>query len=216
MNSEKNKLDQPHGRGDFFKSLGTLVAGFLAEQVEEAVTSAGPSLLRPPGALNELAFLTVCTRCDLCMLACPQGSILTASPRAALAMGTPYISPRAMPCFLCEDLPCITACPPGALVWPLRTIRGEEVKGPRAVQMGVAVVNPARCITFPREDEPALACQTCLDRCPYPGEAIRMVMPEEGDVPRPEVLADACTGCGLCVFGCATSETSIQVEPRHG
>jgi len=216
VSSEKSRLDQAHGRGDFFKSLGKLVAGFVAEQVEDAVTSAGPSLLRPPGAQDELAFLTACTRCDLCMLACPQGSILTASPSAVLAMGTPYISPRAMPCFLCEDLPCITACRDGALAWPLRTIKGEAVEGPRAVHMGVAVVDPGRCVTFPREEEPALACQTCFDRCPYPEEAIRMVLPPEGEVPRPEVVAEACTGCGLCVFGCATSVTSIQIEPRRG
>ncbi|MBP1627821.1 MAG: napG [Holophagaceae bacterium] len=210
-----SKLDQPHGRGDFFKSLGKLVAGFVAEQVEEAVTSTSPKLLRPPGALDELAFLTACTRCDKCMLACPQGSIQTASPRSALAMGTPFISPRAMPCFLCADLPCIPACPDGALVWPQRTIKGEREEGPRAVQMGVAVVDPLRCLTFPREDEPALACQTCLDRCPFPEEAIRMVVPEEGGIPRPEVIEEACTGCGLCEFGCASSEASIRIEARR-
>ena len=40
------KLDQPHDRGDFFKSLGMLVAGFVAERVSEVVTAAGPKLLR--------------------------------------------------------------------------------------------------------------------------------------------------------------------------
>ena len=58
------KLDQPQDRGDFFKSLGTLFAGFLAEQVEEAVTGIAPKLIRPPGALDEFEFLTACTRCD--------------------------------------------------------------------------------------------------------------------------------------------------------
>lgn len=210
-----SRLDQPHGRGDFFKSLGKLMAGFMAEQVEEAVVSAGPSLLRPPGALPELEFLTCCTRCDACMLACPQGSIQTAAPRAALAMGTPYISPRAMPCFLCEELPCITACKDGALLWPRRDIDGQPVEGPRAVRMGLAVVDPERCLTFPRDGEPGMECQTCLDRCPYPEEALRMVLPPEGEVLRPEVVAEQCTGCGLCVFGCAANRPAIRVEPTR-
>lgn len=190
------------------------MAGFVAEQVEEAVTSTAPKLLRPPGALDEFAFLTACTRCDLCMLACPQGSIVTASPGAGLAMGTPYISPRAMPCFLCEDLPCIGACPDGALIWPRRMTEGAETDGPRAVRMGVAVLDESLCMTFPQEDRPALACQICLDRCPYPEEAIRMVTPEEGGIPHPEVIEDSCTGCGLCVFGCATHEAAIDIKPR--
>ena len=32
-----SKLDEPHDRGDFFKSLGTLMAGFLAERVQEVI-----------------------------------------------------------------------------------------------------------------------------------------------------------------------------------
>nr|WP_320133001.1 4Fe-4S dicluster domain-containing protein [uncultured Holophaga sp.] len=209
-----SRLDGPHDRGDFLRSLGKLFAGFVAEQVEEAVVSAGPGLLRPPGALDELAFLTTCTRCDACMLACPQGSIQTAPPRAALAMGTPFISPRSMPCFLCEDLPCVGACPDGALVWPRRTLDGEPVEGPRAVQMGLAVVNPERCVTYPKGEEPGQPCRTCEDRCPYPGEAIRMLAPGEGQVPRPQVSEEHCTGCGLCVFGCITTRPAIRVETR--
>jgi len=59
-----SRLDDPHDRGDFFKSLGKLVAGFVAERVEDVITGAGPKLLRPPGALEEFDFLLACTRCD--------------------------------------------------------------------------------------------------------------------------------------------------------
>ena len=31
------QLDEPQGRGAFFKSLGTLVAGFMAERIEDAI-----------------------------------------------------------------------------------------------------------------------------------------------------------------------------------
>ncbi|MBP1773199.1 MAG: hypothetical protein H6P99_2362, partial [Holophagaceae bacterium] len=74
------KLDEPQERGDFFKSLGTLFAGFMADRIGEAVTGLGPKLLRPPGALEELEFLTKCTRCDKCVRACPENAILKAPP----------------------------------------------------------------------------------------------------------------------------------------
>ena len=208
------KLDQPHDRGDFFKSLGTLFAGFLAEQVEDAVTGVAPKLLRPPGALDEFEFLVACTRCDKCIKACPQDSIRKAGSSAGLAVNTPYIEPRSMPCFLCTDLPCIPACPDGALIWPKRTLAsGEELEGPRAVKMGTAKILEDLCLTWDRgEDSPAQPCRTCVDRCPYPGLAIRIGDTEDGSVPHPEVVADVCTGCGLCVFGCPTPEPAIVVD----
>ena len=207
------KLDDPHDRGDFFKSLGIMVAGFLAERVSDVVTGAGPKLLRPPGALDEFDFLLACTRCDKCIEACPQDSIIKAGPQAALGAGTPHIMPRNMPCFLCTELPCITACPEGALVWPKRKVAGQELEGPPAVKMGTARVKRSRCVTYEKEGRPAQPCRVCVDRCPYPGVAIRMTEPGPEGTAHPEVLADFCTGCGLCSFGCPTAEPAIIVEP---
>jgi len=209
------KLDEPQDRGDFFKMLGTLVAGFVAEKIEDSVTAVGPKLLRPPGALDELAFLTTCTRCDKCIQACPENSILKASAGTGLSLGTPYILPRSMPCFLCTELPCVKSCPEGALVWPKRKLGEVVVEGPRAVHLGLAVVKEALCLTFPEPDRPAQACRVCVDRCPFPDEAIRLVPAVEGQPPHPVVVEDICTGCGLCVFGCPTLDPAIIVEPRR-
>jgi len=211
------KLDQPQGRGAFFRSLGQLLGGFVAEQVEEAVTGFGPTLLRPPGALDEFAFLTACTRCDKCKEACPQDAIMKAGPRHGLALNTPFIDPRVMPCFLCTDLPCIPACPDGALVWPhLPRPEDEPLEGPPAVRMGTAKVKPSRCLTYAREEREPLECRTCVDRCPYPGLAIRIAdVDDSGRIPHPEVMEAHCTGCGLCVFACPTPEPAIVVEPRR-
>jgi MauM/NapG family ferredoxin protein len=209
------KLDEPQDRWGFLKALGTVMAGFVAEKVEDAVVGSGPKLLRPPGALEEFAFLTACTRCDKCLPACPQDALLKAPGTARMALGTPYLAPRSMPCFLCTELPCIPACPEGALVWPKRTLRGAEVEGPRAVRMGTAVVTEDRCVTWSQEESPAQVCRTCVDRCPYPDEAIRMVEAAEGGPAHPKVDVETCTGCGLCEFGCPAPRSAITVEPRR-
>jgi ferredoxin-type protein NapG len=205
-----NKLRQPQGRGDFFKSIGSLLAGIVAEQVSDAITGLGPKLLRPPGALDELEFLTACTRCDKCIHACPHDVILKAGSGAGLAMNTPFIDPRSMPCLLCSDLPCVTACPDGALVWP--KIADQEAR--RAVRMGTAEVSPSRCLTYDISERAAMECRACLDRCPFPGDAIRMEANGTDAFPHPVVNPDSCTGCGQCVFVCPTLQPAIVVVPR--
>jgi len=211
------KLDEPQERGDFFKSLGTLFAGFVANRLEDAVTGLGPKLLRPPGALDELEFLTKCTRCDKCMRACPENAILVAPASAGLALKTPYIDPRSVPCFLCTTLPCISACDDEALIWPERTLTdGRVIEGPKAVRMGTARVKQNQCVTWETLDREARACRICVDRCPYPEEALRIVGPAEGEtVGHPVVDADVCTGCGICVFACPAEPAAILVEPRR-
>ena len=209
------KFEEPQGRGDFFKSLGTLFGGFVADKLEDAITKVSPKQLRPPGALEEFAFLTACTRCDKCIEACPQDSLVKAGPSAGLGLNAPVLEPRRMACFLCTDLPCVTACPEGALVWPKRAFKdGVVVEGPSAVKIGTAKVKERLCLTFAAEDREAVSCRTCVDRCPYPDEAIRMVR-VEGERDHPEVIEDRCTGCGLCTFGCPAPEAAIVIEPRR-
>jgi MauM/NapG family ferredoxin protein len=210
------KLDEPQERGDFFKSLGTLFAGFVANRLEDAVTGMGPKLLRPPGALDELEFLTKCTRCDKCMRACPENAISLAPASAGLALRTPFIDPRNVPCFLCTTLPCISACEDDALLWPERKrADGQVIEGPKAVRMGTARVKPSQCVTWGTLDREARACHICVDRCPYPEEALRIVVPEGETVGHPVVDAEVCTGCGLCVFSCPAEPTAIVVDPRR-
>jgi ferredoxin-type protein NapG len=212
------KLDEPQERGDFFKSLGTLFAGFVANRIDEAVTGLGPKLLRPPGALDEFEFLTQCTRCDKCMRACPENAISLAPASAGLALKTPYIDARSVPCFLCTTLPCIAACEDEALVWPQRTLAdGSVIVGPKATRMGTAHVKQSNCVTWGTLEREPRACRICVDRCPYPEEAIRITEPDADEtIGHPEVVVDVCTGCGLCVFACPAEPAAIVVEPRRG
>ncbi len=91
---------------------------------------------RPPGAVNEAAFLASCTRCGECIPVCPVGAIKLAPERFREAAGTPMIDAHETACIMCADTPCITACKPGVL-------RPEQ---PR--KMGVAWIQNMACLAF--------------------------------------------------------------------
>ena len=70
--------------------------------------------LRPPGALDEEAFLSTCARCFKCGNACPNSCIHFAGLEGGLEEAfTPYIVARERACILCGA--CADVCPTGAL-----------------------------------------------------------------------------------------------------
>ena len=70
--------------------------------------------LRPPGALPEADFLAACVRCGLCVRDCPYDTLRLADLGDPVVAGTPYFNARKVPCEMCEDIPCVKACPTGA------------------------------------------------------------------------------------------------------
>lgn len=91
-------------------------------------------LLRPPGALDEDQFLASCIKCGQCLQVCPPQVIELAGISQGFGIGTPYITPRSGACILCAGLPCVLACPTGALDHSISV--GKEAK------MGIAVFIP--------------------------------------------------------------------------
>ena len=92
---------------------------------------------------------------------------------------------------------CTNICPTGALrpvADSLETIAG-------AVDMGTAVVDPDRCLSYLGR-----ICGYCHDACPLPNTAIRLTPPG-----KPVVLEDGCVGCGRCVEMCPQVPTAIDV-----
>ena len=164
---------------------------------EVAGRLSGP-LLRPPGALPEAEFLLACTRCDACVEACPYDAIVKAGPGAGAAANTPVIVPTRMPCYLCDDLPCIPSCADGALL-PIAL-------GRAGVRMGTAVLHPRACLAVRGE-----ACDICIQCCPFPGEALRA----DGRG-HPVVSADRCTGCGICAQVCPSEPRALSIRPGGG
>ena len=94
------------------------------------------------------------------------------------------------------------------------------------VKIGIAVLDHSRCIPYAYGRD----CGTCVEACPFPDKAIRLVDVEvsvhDGKrqrtivVSQPMVDPDRCTGCGGCVKECTfKDEPAIRVvsanESRH-
>ncbi len=165
-------------------------------QTVDKITKRIP-LLRPPGAISERSFLQACTRCDKCINACPKDAIQRVPKKHGfLIMDTPYIDPVKVPCVMCNDLPCIPACPDGALL-PVPGGR-EEAK------MGYAILDKKKCQAYGDT-----FCQQCVIDCPIPGAIIQKDQ-------KPVIDKKTCTGCGVCVRSCSTVNipVAIKIKPQ--
>lgn len=155
-------------------------------------------LLRPPGAISERAFLQACTRCDKCSNACPKDAIQKVPKKMGfLIMDTPYIDPIKVPCVMCDDLPCISACEDEALL----PVPG----GPADVEMGYAILDKKKCQSYGHT-----FCQQCVIDCPVPGAIT------QNQEQQPIFHKNICTGCGVCVRSCSTVNipVAIKVKPQ--
>lgn len=150
-----------------------------------------PSFLRPPGALDEAAFLAACEPCDACQKACPVGAIRPLSEAFGAGVGTPAILPESEACRLCNELHCAIACPTGALVPIDRD----------AVAMGTARLGDGCWVAMGQR------CDYCVTACPLPAPPIRM-----GDA-GPVIDEDGCVGCGSCVYYCTATPKALHIEP---
>ncbi|MCW5213093.1 ferredoxin-type protein NapG, partial [Desulfobulbus sp. TB] len=197
--------------------------------------------LRPPGALLEKKFQAACLRCGQCVRAChenllrnnkkeevdingpaeinPNASVelepvlRLAESGSDIPMGTPYFIPRISPCRLCEDMPCVQACPSGALS-EKRLL--DEKKQPSIYEavMGLAVlIDHENCIGFQ-----GLRCDVCYRNCPVIDKALTLdlqVNQRTGVHTRfiPVVDSKYCTGCGKCERSCILENAAIKVLP---
>jgi ferredoxin-type protein NapG len=187
-----------------------LIAGGAALLARPSVARTAQAL-RPPGALDEPHFLGACVRCGLCVRACPYDTLKLSDGASGLgrgvAIGTPYFEARKIACEMCEDIPCVKACPTGALDHSLVDIG--------RAQMGTAVlVDEENCLNFL-----GLRCDVCYRVCPAIDKAITLDKRSNTRSDRhamflPTVHADACTGCGKCEKSCVLEQAAIKVLPR--
>ncbi len=164
--------------------------------------------LRPPGALPEPAFSRACVRCGQCVQACPYQTLKLATLACGEAAGTPYFVAREVPCEMCEDIPCVAACPSGALDGELFSID--------AARMGLAVLlDQENCLNFQ-----GLRCDVCYRVCPAIDKAITLEPEPNSRTGKharflPTVHSSDCTGCGKCEQACVLEQAAIKVLPRE-
>ncbi len=188
-------------RRGFFSQMSRALVANVADALEqvrfdseapEAPPDTSSLWLRPPGALPESEFLARCTQCTACQEACPYDSIRRLGPEFGLVAGTPVVIPAESPCYLCEDMPCIAACEPKALLSVAK----------HNVQMGTAVIDMSKC--YVAAGQP---CDYCVKRCPLGSDVMSF-----GSDGLPEVHSVGCTGCGVCVYLCPGD--AIRIAPE--
>lgn len=198
-----------------FKGAAVTGSGGLLWGTAAKAASSEDLALRPPGALKKEDFLKACIKCGQCVDACPYDTLKLATPTDHKVTGTPYLQPRNVPCYMCTDYPCVTACPSGALETDKLQKVGNSNPSINNAKMGVAVVHKESCIAYW-----GIQCDACYRTCPLMGEAITLEM-DKNQVTgkhanmKPIVHTDICTGCGKCEHACVVEKAAIFILPRE-
>lgn len=172
-----------------------------------------PTVIRPPGSVEEREFLERCIRCAECMKVCPNNALHPAFFEAGPeGLWTPILIPRIgyceHSCVLCGQV-----CPTGAI----QKIEEKHKlgEGVPAIVIGIAMFDRGRCLPWAM----ATPCTVCEEFCPTSPKAIWV---EEVDVPkrgavssvsgesstetirvkRPHIDPNLCIGCGACEKVC--------------
>lgn len=181
-----------HTRREFIKISAAAVAAASIYSLGKTVKTTR-KILRPPGALDEDIFTSVCSRCGRCIKVCPNEALIPMPITDGIeCYGTPYIIPRQESCILC--LACQDVCPTGAL----EKVNVEQVK------MGSSTIDRKRCLAWSFEK----LCFICGEQCP-------MLAISPDDQIRPIVDTNICVGCGTCERACPVDgEAAIRVTPK--
>ncbi|MCK5725951.1 MAG: ferredoxin-type protein NapG [Thiotrichaceae bacterium] len=200
-------------RRDFLRGIANVACGVGISAMgigwlANKASAMPPQAIRPPGALDEDGFLSRCVRCGLCVRDCPYDILSLADLDSDVPVGTPYFTARTGPCEMCDDIPCVVACPTGALDRRLVDIN--------KARMGLAVlIDQEECIAFQ-----GLRCEVCFNVCPLQDKAISLEYRHNDRTGKhalliPIVDSQHCTGCGLCEKACIMEEATIKVLPAH-
>ena len=209
MNSRRKALKSLFN-GSLLATTGGLAWGTVA-----ATTTKADLTLRPPGARKENDFIKACIKCGQCVEACPYDTLKLADVTEGHTPGTPYFTPREIPCYMCTNIPCTYVCPSGALDVKLLIEKQSGKPSINEAKMGLAVIHRESCIAYE-----GIQCDACYRACPLMNDAITLEMDVNQFTHRhanlkPVVHSDKCTGCGVCEHACVVEKAAIFVLPRE-
>ena len=141
--------------------------------------------MRPPWALPEARFASLCTRCNACVEACEPGVIASGSG------GFPEMNFARSGCTFCGA--CLVACEPRALASD--TLRKADAWS------AAAVVRPS-CLSVN-----GVVCRACGEACEDGAMGFRLA---PGGRAIPRVDQDRCTACGSCLAVCPVHALGIE------
>jgi len=195
--------------------LGTLATGILLPaffKTRAAQRAPNPTLMRPPGALQEEQFLQQCVRCGECMKVCIGNALHpTLLEAGAEGMFTPRLVPRIGYC----EYNC-TLC---GQVCPTAAIRKLTLEEKHETKIGQAWFDKNRCLPHAR----GIPCLVCEEHCPVPDKAIKLreatVLDQSGNqvtIQQPYMVDSLCIGCGICENKCPLPGDAAVHVTREG
>jgi polyferredoxin len=207
------------GRRTALASVGAGAVFLPAARIADALdVNYQSKVIRPPGAVEERAFLERCIRCAECMKVCPNNALHPAFFEAGIeGLWTPILIARIgyceYSCVLCGQV-----CPTGAI--QKITEKEKMGLGQPPLKIGTAFYDHGRCLPWSMQTP----CIVCEEFCPTSPKAIWV---EEVDAPvreskpgadgappayttvhlqRPHVDPSLCIGCGACEKVCPVQD----------
>jgi ferredoxin len=190
--------------------LGTILSGatisVIGTGLDLTIFNERKQEVRPPGAIIEEDFLSLCSRCGRCVGVCPNSALgLQGISNGLVNFLTPVLDSSTGYCILPVDgcRNCMDACPTKAL-HPVNFLDVPNDELPRLLKMGTAVLETEKCIPYTLKQ----TCLACIEICPIEG-AITMKSEEE---PRQPVFdEELCFGCGACENVCPALPKAVSM-----